>query len=83
MASLVLGVVSLIFSACCFVGSLLGLVAVVLGVVALNRVGSEASGQGKSLAIGGIITGGLGFIIYPALMLLGFGMSFLSGSFGP
>ena len=61
--ALVLGIIS-IPTTCVCVGPLLGLVAIILGIVTMVRVGSQPerfSGKGK--ALGGILTGALSFVL--------------------
>lgn len=73
--ALVLGIVS-IPTLCVCVGPLLGLLAVVLGVVALVRAGGDPTRYaGKGRAIGGIITGVVGvLLVIPGVAL---GVSFV------
>jgi hypothetical protein len=86
MPSMVLGIVSIVltpFGCCCGVGEVvvipLGIVAIVLGVNARNRVAASQGmlgGEGKALA--GIITGataaGIGLVLL-VLTILWFGVS--------
>jgi hypothetical protein len=77
-ASLVTGVLSLPLLIFFGLGAIAGIVAVVLGIVAVRRVGrGQASGRG--LAIGGIVTGAisvlLGVLIFLALVAFGFGFA--------
>ncbi|MGI5861568.1 MAG: DUF4190 domain-containing protein [Myxococcales bacterium] len=76
VTSLVLGATSVFFAACCFPLTLvLGLLAVVFGVVALSRISSSRM-RGKGLAIAGIITG----IAGPAIGLLLFLLAMVGGA---
>lgn len=61
VASLVLGIVSFFF---CWAGILTGIVAIVMGIVALNQIKTDASQKGKGLAIAGIVCGSLGVLIW-------------------
>jgi hypothetical protein len=62
IASLVLGIVSVVL--CCSVFA--GLPAIILGALGLSAIGrSHGRLTGKGLAIAGIITGGLGSVILP------------------
>ena len=61
VASLVLGIVG-IFTAFILLGGLLGLVAVILGFVALGKV-KKVEADGKGLAIGGIVTGAVALLL--------------------
>jgi hypothetical protein len=61
--SLVLGIIA-IPTVCVCVGPLLGLVAVILGIVALVQVGNQPERfGGKGRAIGGIVTGSIGIVL--------------------
>lgn len=61
IASLVVGIFSILTLGCLGVGALTG---VVLGIVALRRAtGSPQQYGGKGLAIGGIVTSGLGLLL--------------------
>ena len=68
--SLVLGIVSIMF-ACCYGGIPFGAAALVLGFLGLKNV-NENSMQygGRSLAIGGIVTGVIGLLISLGLFLI-------------
>ena len=71
IASLILGIVALVV---CIVGPLAGIPALILGIVALSKIGGSGGRLGgKGLAIAGIVTGGLGTVqaifILPAILL--------------
>ena len=55
-ASLITSIVSLPLTAFCFIGLLVAIVAIVLGVVALNQI-KQTYQQGRGLAIAGIAVG--------------------------
>lgn len=61
VASLVLGILGILTSLI-FVGGLLGLIAVILGVVALGKAKRGEAG-GRGLAIGGIVTGAIALLL--------------------
>jgi hypothetical protein len=76
--ALVLGIVSLPMLIFFGLGALLGIAAVVVGIIAVRRTNrGEASGRG--MAIGGIVTGAisvvLGILIVIALFAFGFGFA--------
>jgi hypothetical protein len=77
IASMVCGIVSLLICCVWYVAPVLGLVAVVLGFVALAKIKSDpARNRGKGMAITGVVTGALalicsGTIAYFALQLQG------------
>ena len=74
VASLVLGILGLLTSFF-LLGGLLGLIAVILGVLALGKI-KRGEADGRGLAIGGIITGALAMLL-TILLLVTVG-SFLS-----
>jgi hypothetical protein len=61
VASLVLGILG-IFTAFFLLGGLLGLIAVILGIVALGKIKRGEAG-GRGMAIGGIVTGVLAMLL--------------------
>jgi hypothetical protein len=67
----VLGIVSITLGWCCSFGILTGPVALVLGIVALVQIKNDpAKYGGKGFAIGGIITGGLYFVILALIVVI-------------
>jgi hypothetical protein len=58
IASLCVGIAALPLSVFCGVLGLIGIVAVILGVVALNQI-KQTGQDGRGLAIGGIVVGGI------------------------
>ena len=58
IASLCVGLAALPLSVFCGVLGLIGIVAVILGVVALNQI-KQTGQDGRGLAIGGIVVGGI------------------------
>lgn len=80
VTSMVLGIVSMTIGWCCYFGVLTGPIAVVLGIVALNQIKSDPKRySGKGMAIAGIVTGGLYFVLL-ALIVLVYGVAFMSGA---
>ena len=73
VASLVLGILGLLTAF--FGGGLLGLVAVILGVLALGKI-KRGEADGRGLALGGIITGALALLI--TIGIVAIGASFIS-----
>lgn len=70
IAALVVGILSLLFSWVPIAGAIGGVVAIVLGIVAMKKVTAEVGGKG--LALGGLITGALAFLIGVAVTILMF-----------
>ena len=56
----------------CGLGGLLGVAAVVLGIVGLGTARQRADGGGRGLAIGGIVTGALAILASIAFVLVVF-----------
>jgi hypothetical protein len=77
IAALVTGILSIPLLLAFGLGAVLGIVAVVLGIIALRRAGRGA-GSGRGMAIGGIVTGAisivLGILIAIFLFAFGFGV---------
>jgi hypothetical protein len=68
--SLVLGILGIV-TVCCYGGITLGAAALITGVIALNQEKSDPNKYGgRGLAIGGIVTGGIGFVIGIGIILL-------------
>lgn len=80
IASLALGIVSITVGWCCSFGILTSPIAIVLGIISLVQIKNGPTRYGgKGMAIGGIVTGGLYFVILALIILLwGFGI-FMSG----
>ncbi len=69
VASLITGIASLVLLWACGIGILLGIVAVVLGILGRNKA-KEMNGNGAGLALGGLITGGLGLALTVLFVLV-------------
>jgi hypothetical protein len=61
--ALVLGIISLV---CAYP---LGIVAVIIGFIALGKA-KQMNGAGRGMAIGGIVTGAIAFLVAIALLLI-------------
>jgi len=68
MASLVLGILSLPSCAGAIVGGLTGLILGIVALVKTNRAPNEYGGKG--LAIGGIVTSGVSFLLIPVMGII-------------
>ena len=66
---MIVGILSMVFGILCF-GPVIGIVAVVLGIVALMQ-NSKMPQQvgGKGFAIAGIVTGGISLLLYGGMIL--------------
>jgi len=70
VASLVCGIISLFI-----LGPILGVVAIVLGVLARKEIAADPSLDGAGLALAGIITGAIGAVL--AIVLIAAGVTFV------
>jgi hypothetical protein len=70
VASLVCGIISLFI-----LGPILGIVAIVLGVLARKEIAADPSLDGAGLALAGIITGAIGAVL--AIVLIAAGVNFV------
>lgn len=71
VSSMVLGLVSITLGWCCSFGLLTAPVAIVLGIVALSQIKSQPNRYtGKPLAITGIVSGGLYFVLLAVIVLI-------------
>jgi hypothetical protein len=78
----IVGVVGTLFSCCCgvfaFVGVILGIGAVITGVIALNKC-KDGSGEGRGMAIAGVSCGAASIVLGIALVVLAIVFSFSPG----
>ena len=73
--SLVAGIVSLP-GICCYLGLLLGPVALVTGFIGLNQIKSNPQQYGgRGLAIGGMVVGGVALVVQILLIILGIALN--------
>jgi len=71
VASMVLGLVSITLGWCCSFGLVTAPTAIVLGIYALSQIRSQPNrNTGKPLAIVGIVTGGLYFVVLAVIILI-------------
>lgn len=71
VSSFVLGMISITLGWCCSFGVLTSPIAVVLGIVSLVQIKNDPTKYGgKGFAIGGIVSGGLYFVIIALIVLL-------------
>ena len=76
IASMVVGIVSMV--GICFFGGFLGIVAIGLGIPALNK--SKTTGTGRNQAIAGIVLGALSLLLAIVFVIIAFSSSNFSGS---
>ena len=62
-ASLILGIVSIVLCFVWFVGIISGILAIVLAIVAKNKIKADPNLGGSGAATGGLITGVIGVLI--------------------
>jgi hypothetical protein len=79
ITALVLGVLALLSSWTVVGGILLGLAAIIVGLIALTKI-RQGRADGKAMAIIGIITGALGLVV--AVGLIAIGASLLNSETG-
>ncbi len=69
--SLVLGILSIPFHFCCYLGWPIGIISIVLGVIAISKINKEPDRwSGKGLATGGIICSAFGFLMIIAVFVI-------------
>lgn len=79
IASLIVGISSITFGLCCWLGVALAPTAIILGIAALVQLKNHpGKNTGKPLAIIGIVAGGLYFIVL-SLIILFYGFVLFSG----
>lgn len=69
-AALVLGIVSIVFCWVVWLGAIAGILAIVLAIVAKNKIKQDPNMGGKGAANGGLITGIIGLIITVIIIIL-------------
>ena len=70
IASLVMGIVSILGALpLSFITIVVALVGLILGIIALRKV-SKGTGGGKGMAIGGVVTSAIGFILSAVVLVL-------------
>lgn len=69
IASLITGILSIPMLCLCYLGVPLAIVAVILGVLGRKKANEEMGGNGAGMALGGIITGLIGFLLSGMLFL--------------
>jgi len=70
ITALVLGILSLFLMWIPIIGQIISIVAIVFGIISLNKIKQDSSLEGKGMAIAGIVLGGVTLLL-SALMLIG------------
>ena len=78
IASLVLGILAILTFWTVFGGVILGLIAVILGIIALRQV-SKGIANNKGVSIAGVVTGAIGVIAVVVTFAVGASLFFSSG----
>ncbi len=75
--SLSSGVLSIVLSFCCYLGILIGPIALITGFIGMSNA-NKTPGiyQGKNLAVIGMILGGVGLVMSIIMLILGVALSF-------
>jgi len=80
ITSLVLGIVTLVLAFCCWpLGAITGIAALITGFLGLRKA-DELAGEGKPLAIAGMVMGGLGLLAAVAFVVFIGSVGIFSGS---
>jgi uncharacterized protein DUF4190 len=79
VASMILGIISLTVGWCCYFGVITGPIAIALGITSLIQIKNNPKEYtGKPLAIIGIVTGAVYFVLV-ALIIMIYGLGLLAG----
>lgn len=78
IAALVVGILAIPGACCCYSSIPLGIAAIVMGVIAMNKakVSPETHG-GRGMAVGGLVCGIIGLGMTVLAIILGMGMSMM------
>lgn len=79
VASMVTGIVGLVFTLCCGLFLVLDMVAIVLGIIALYQI-KQGQASGKGMAIAGIACGGVGVGMMILMLVIGIGLNVFSAA---
>jgi len=69
IASMVCGICSLVLSWVPGLGFLLGILAIIFGIVAISQTGKDPSLGGRGMAIAGLVCGIVGMVIWVVLLI--------------
>ncbi|MFZ5987602.1 MAG: DUF4190 domain-containing protein [Bacillota bacterium] len=73
IASMVLGIVSIPLVCCCYIGVITGILAVIFGFLARNKIKSSYGAEkGEGMALAGIITGFVAIGLVIVLLIIAF-----------
>jgi uncharacterized membrane protein HdeD (DUF308 family) len=78
IGALVVGILAIPGACCCYSSIPLGIAAIIMGVIAMNKAKeSPHTHGGKGLALGGLVCGIIGLVMTLAVFALGMGMSMM------
>lgn len=69
IAAMVLGIASVPLLFCCYIGIITGILAIILGLIAMNQA-KQGQAQGHGMALAGVITGGVVVVLFIGLIVL-------------
>lgn len=70
VASLILGIVAIVFCWFPVIGIIAGVIALILGIIQLSRLNNSQEKKGKGMSIAGIITGIIGVVISVIIVIV-------------
>jgi hypothetical protein len=84
LLSMIFGIAAIPLMFCCYLGAPLGIAAIVLGIIGMQKANAGAAagvpGPGKGMSIAGICCGGGAILLVIALFALGAGLSMIPSS---
>jgi Domain of unknown function (DUF4190) len=76
IGALVVGILAIPGACCCYSSIPLGIAAIIMGILAMNKAKeSPQTHGGRGLALGGLICGIVGLVMTIIVLILGVGMS--------
>jgi hypothetical protein len=78
--SMIFGILAIPLVFCCYLGAPLGIAAIILGIIGVQKAGAMAAAQGqavtgKGMAIAGIVCGAAALVLMLAVIILGVGLN--------
>ena len=78
IGALVVGILAIPGACCCYSSVPLGIAAIVMGIIAMNKAKmSPETHGGRGMALGGLVCGSIGLAFTILAIILGMGMSFV------